>query len=78
MSSVNRDYSEEEVCGLLLGTFQAVFADLIIVYGKKPAEILFELEAVLSHIAVARTHPEETQDRRCITRTTTSKIRSEL
>jgi hypothetical protein len=55
------NYTEREVYELLLGKFKDIFADLVILTGKKPAEILFELESVLSHIAVSKLYPEEEQ-----------------
>jgi len=58
---LNRSYTEEDVYRLLDGTFKDVFADLVILTGIKPAEVLFELEAVLSHLAVSKLHPEEAQ-----------------
>ena len=35
--------------------FKPIYADLIAVIGTKPEQIVFELEAALSHIAVAKT-----------------------
>lgn len=56
------NYTEREVYELLLGKFKDIFADLVILTGNKPAEILFELESVLSHIAVSKLYPEEEQE----------------
>ncbi len=56
------NHTEREVYELLLGKFKDVFADLVILTGKKPSEILFELESVLSHLAVSKLYPEEEQE----------------
>lgn len=61
MPSLNRSYVEEDVYRLLDGSFKDIFADLVILTGLKPSEVLFELEAVLSHLAVSKLHPEEAQ-----------------
>jgi hypothetical protein len=39
-------------------TFKPIYADLIAILGSKPEQIAFELEAALSHIAVAKTNDE--------------------
>ena len=39
-------------------TFKPIYADLVAVLGNKPERIAFELEAALSHIAVAHTKRE--------------------
>lgn len=45
-------------------TFKPIYADMVAVIGKKPEQIAFELEAALSHIAVAHTHEEHYQKNR--------------
>lgn len=47
--------TEEELYKYHEETFKPIYADLIATLGTKPEQIVFELEAALSHIAVAKT-----------------------
>lgn len=38
--------------------FKPIYADMVSILGEKPEQIAFELEAALSHIAVAHTHSD--------------------
>lgn len=42
--------------------FKGIYADLVAVLGNKPSQIAFELEAVLSHLAVAKTDPDHEEE----------------
>jgi hypothetical protein len=42
--------------------FKPIYADLVAVLGSKPEQIVFELEATLSHVAVAHTNPTIQQE----------------
>jgi UDP-N-acetylglucosamine 2-epimerase len=46
---------EQEIYALHQGAFKDIFADLVVVVGDKPSQVAFELEAVLHHLAVAKT-----------------------
>ncbi|OEU59467.1 MAG: hypothetical protein BA870_08195 [Desulfuromonadales bacterium C00003094] len=48
---------EQDIYALYQGEFKEIYADLVAVLGNKPTQIVFELEAALSHIAVAKTNP---------------------
>lgn len=51
---------EDELYSFHEEVFKPLYADLIAVLGNKPDQVLFELEAVLSHIAVAKTTDDKT------------------
>lgn len=42
--------------------FKPIYGDLVAVLGSKPEQIAFEVEATLSHIAVAHTKPDIRED----------------
>ncbi len=50
--------SEQELYEYHEETFKPIYADLVAVIGTKPEQIVFELEAALSHIAVAKTNTD--------------------
>lgn len=50
--------SEQDIYELLQGDFRRRYGELVAVTGEKPSQIIFELEAVLGHIAVAKTTPK--------------------
>lgn len=47
--------TEQELFDLYQNKFKLVYADLVATIGNKPQEIIFELEACLSHMGVAKT-----------------------
>lgn len=49
--------SEDDIYTLYQGKFKEIYADLIVVLGTKPDQIVFEIEATFTHIAVAKTQP---------------------
>ena len=49
--------SEQAVYTLFQGKFKEIYADLIVVLGSKPGQIVFEIEAAFTHIAVGKTQP---------------------
>lgn len=51
--------TEKEVFELYELTFKPIYADLIVVLGNKPQEVLFELEACLSHLGVAKNDQDD-------------------
>ncbi len=50
--------TEQELYEYHEKVFKPVYADLIAILGNKPEQIAFELEAALSHIAIAKTNNE--------------------
>ncbi len=56
MPPIARDYTPRDVYEFLLGQFKDIYGDVVIVRGEKPSEILFELEAAFTHMAVAHTN----------------------
>ncbi|WP_445367618.1 hypothetical protein ACH5Y9_22180 [Methylomonas sp. BW4-1] len=47
--------SENDVFDLYQNTFMPIYGDLVVVSGKKPPELLEQLESCMAHFAVART-----------------------
>lgn len=54
--------SEQAVYTLFQGKFKEIYADLIVVLGTKPGQIVFEIEAAFTHIAVGKTNPAIAND----------------
>jgi hypothetical protein len=54
--------AERDIYNYHQDAFKGIYADLVAVLGNKPSQIAFELEAVLSHIAVAKTDPALEED----------------
>ena len=50
--------TEQELYTYHEETFKPIYADLVAVLASKPEQIVFELEAALSHVAVAKTNPD--------------------
>lgn len=56
-----KTYTEEELYTFLLGTFKDIYGDLVVLTGIKPSEVMTELEAALTHIAIAKTNSSVSQ-----------------
>lgn len=56
--------NEGDVFNLYRNTFMLIYGDLVVVSGKKPPELLEQLENCMAHFAVAKTSldPEVSQD----------------
>lgn len=52
----DKNMTEEELYAYHEEIFKPIYADLVAILGSKPEQIAFELEATLSHIAVAKTN----------------------
>lgn len=50
--------TEQEIYTYHETIFKPIYADMVAILGEKPEQIAFELEATLSHIAVAHAHNE--------------------
>lgn len=50
--------TESDVFNLYRNTFMLIYGDLVVVSGKKPPEILEQLENCMAHFAVAKTSPD--------------------
>ncbi|WP_459869264.1 hypothetical protein [Endothiovibrio diazotrophicus] len=55
------DYTEKDVYALLTDRFQPIYADLVVALGKKPTQLVFQLEAAFVHLATANKHPDQAQ-----------------
>jgi len=56
------DHTIEGVYDFLIDRFQPIYADLVVSLGKKPTQVVFQLEAAFVHLGTAHKYPEKSQD----------------
>lgn len=56
------NYTEEALFELLNETFQKIYADVVIITGDKPKQLVFQLEAAFIHLGTAKRVQEKYQE----------------
>lgn len=51
--------TEEKLFAYYESTFRVIYADLVATIGSKPLEISFEIEAMVTHLSVAKNHADK-------------------